>query len=159
MKNWIGTWAFIIATFAALWPVMAHADVVAYSAPGNKHVFVESAPQIGAKSYLIKFTGITSPWADKVVKVEQTTTPSGSRYSFDYEIELSSGKIKRTYQILLDGEGTLVSGTIVPTVELYYSGGPRDGVEFAQDAALTQSSQNIGLAQQYQTAPYSPVVE
>jgi len=158
MNGFLKRLALAVSVVFILSPMAAHADVVAYSS-GAKQLFIESAPQLGKKTYLIEFTGVDSHWSGKVIKVEKNITPSGDRYSFEHDVNLSSGTIKRNYQILVDGDPTLVQGTIVPVIELYYVGGSNDGLLFAQDGGLTKSSQNINLAQQYQSAPYQPEME
>ena len=57
-----------------------------------------------------------------------------------------------------DGE-TLVKGSVVPKIRLYFSGGVREGIKLSWDESLTKSSQKMGLAAQYKKAPFAPEVE
>ena len=137
-------------------PFSAFAGLSAYSGTAGEKVFIESGDK---ESAFMKIDGVKSPWAGKVIKVEKVTAGSSYRYSFDYTIELSTGKIKRTYTpIVADGE-TLVKGSVVPKIRLYYTGVTKDGIKLNWDETLTNSSQSMNLAAQYKKAPFTPEID
>ena len=80
------------------------------------------------------------------------------RYSFDYTVELTGGKKKKSYQILV-GEGqVLVNGSVVKQERLFCPGIEK-GVLVHGDQALTGSSQNLNLSQTFKKKPFAPSVD
>ena len=146
---------FLVAAFI-LRPDLALAGVSAFTGTSGEKVFIESADK---EMSFIKIEGLKSAWTDKVFKTKKESSQSGDKYSFDYEIELSDGKLTRTYTpVVFDGE-TLVQGTVVKKIKLYVSGGPKGGTSMAWNEALTNSSQNIDLAKQFKKSPFVPEVD
>lgn len=73
MKSYLGCFAILCATILS---VAAEASVVAFSGEGAEKLYIESASSLGKDVYLVKFEGIESPWAGKVIKTvrENLTT-------------------------------------------------------------------------------------
>lgn len=135
---------------------IAFAGVSAYSGTSGEKVFIESTEK---ETAYVKIEGLKSAWAGQVFKVKKQSASSGDRYSFDYEIELSSGKVKKSYTpIVFNGE-TLVKGTIVKKMILYVPGGEKNGTSLNWDEDLTKSSQKIDLQGAFKAKPFSPEVD
>ncbi len=134
----------------------ALASVVAYTGDGSEKLFIETTTGDAA---FIKIEGTSSKWTGKVIKTKKEHVSSGDRYSFDYFLDLSSGKQKRSYTpVVADGE-TMYQGSSVKKMKLYFPGGPKDGLDLKQDVALTKESQKIDLPGEYKKAPFSPDVD
>lgn len=146
----------LLIAFTAL---PAYAGVAAYSGDSGEKMFIEAAPALGKEIYLLKFEGPASDWAGKVIKVKRETTVRGDeRFSFDYDLELSSGIQKKTYQIVTEGGHELIEGSRVKKVNVNYNGMPdhRKPLKLNQDRKLTEASQKINLAAEYKKSPYKP---
>jgi hypothetical protein len=130
----------------------AKAAVTGYVGAGAETLLVDT---IGGKSYA-KLSGVTSPWADKVIQLSKRDTPSGDRYSFNYEEELSSGKISKTYEMITGAGKTLIEGSLVPQISVFYPGRPEGGLKMHTDAKLSKDSQKVNLAEEYKKAPFTP---
>ena len=139
--------------------IAAHAGVEAYSGLAGEKLFIEKAPQLGAKAALIKFEGITSKWDGKIIKTETQDSTNGNRYSFEYEEELSSGVKKKTYQIVVGVGFELLKGSRVKKIELFYQEAGTKPTELNYDEELTKSSQKIDLIGAYKKSPYKPEVD
>ena len=145
---------FATLSFVNQWA--SASSVVAYTGDGSEKLFIETASGDVA---FIKIEASASKWSGKVIKTKKETASAGDRYSFEYFLELSSGKQKRTYTpVVADGE-TLFQGSSVKKMKLYFPGGPKEGVDMKQDFALSKESQKINLASEYKKAPYSPDVD
>lgn len=138
---------------------VAHASVLAFSGEGAEKLFIESASALGKNVFLVKFEGIESPWAGKVIKTVRETRHNGERYGFTYDLELSSGVQKRDYNILVEAGKTMKNGSLVRQMELYHPGAGKKAPRLVYDAALSQQSQKIGLAAEYKKSPYQPEVD
>jgi hypothetical protein len=148
----------ILAIFV-LFSGSSFAGVAAFSGDAGEKMFIEAAPALGKEIYLLKFEGPTSDWAGKVIKVKREITSRGDeRYSFDYEVELSSGILKKTYNIVTEGGFELIEGSRVKKVEIYFNGMPdhRKPLKLNQDRRLTEASQKINLAAEYKKSPFKP---
>lgn len=135
------------------------AGVAAFSGDAGEKMFIEAAPALGKDTYLLKFEGPTSDWAGKVIKVKKEVTSRGhDRYSFDYDLELSSGIQKRTYNMVTEGGFELIEGSRVKKVDLYFNGmsDHRKPLKLNQDRRLTEASQKIDLAAEYKKSPFKP---
>src|SRR4051812_4178307 len=132
--------AFLIFTFAFS---SAQAGVTAYSGPSSEKLFIESAPKLGAKVFLVKIDGIESAWAGKVIKTTKREAPAGDRYSFDYVLELSTGNINKTFEMITGDGFELVKGSRIPKVQVFYSESPVDPVTLKYDEKLTRASQSM----------------
>ncbi len=148
--------AAFLGIIVAIVSPKVEASVVVYTGDGSEKVFIETTT---GDTAFIKIEGITSAWAGKVIKTKKEHYNQGDRFSFDYFLELSSGKQKRTYTpIVGDGE-TLYQGSAVKKIKLYFSGGPREGVDLKQDFALSKESQKIDLPSVYKKSPFTPDVD
>jgi len=139
---------FAILAFALALP--AFAGVMAFEGMAGEKLFIESAPKLGKAVHFIKFEGVESPWANKVIKVEKESGRS-QRYSFEYEMELSSGIKKRSYQIVVGNSETVL--------DLHFQGDSTSPVKLTYDRALTKESQKIDLQAQYNKDPFKPEVD
>ncbi len=106
---------FFISLMTLFFSTSLLAGVAAYSGTAGQKLFVEDG---GKDTFFVKFTGLKSPWENKVIKTTRTGRQDGYRYAFDYQYELSSGIQHKTYSLLVDARPTLVSGSIVPQVTL-----------------------------------------
>ncbi len=149
----------LVMTIVALISVPCLAGVIAYSGDAGEKMFIEAAPSLGKEVYLLKFEGPTSEWAGKVIKVKKEAGTDGmDRYSFEYDLELSTGIQKKTYGIASEKGYELIEGSRVKTIGLYYNGMPdhRKPLKFNQDRKLTAESQQIKLEAQFKKTPYKP---
>lgn len=149
----------IISFILALTSLPAFAGVAAYSGDSGEKMFIESAPSLGKEMFLLKFEGPESDWAGKVIKVKRQIIGSGDeRFSFDYDLELSSGIQHKNYTIVTEGGYELIDGSRVKKVEIYYNGmaDHRKGLKLNQDRKLTEASQKINLAAEYKKSPFKP---
>ncbi len=132
------------------------AGVKAYTGPAAEKLFIEET----GKEAFVKFEGPESKWAGKVIRVKKESGPSRDSYTFDYELELSDGKHKRSYQLVVESGYELVKGSRVRTVHLYFpEGDARKPLKLNHDAELTKDSQKIGLSAEAKKHPFSPVVD
>jgi hypothetical protein len=155
----VKTLVFLFTILAAL---PAFAGVAAYSGESGEKVFIEAAPSLGKEAYLLKFEGPDSPWAGKVIQVKRTATSGGDeRFAFDYDLELSDGVHKRTYQIVTEGGYGLIEGSRVRQIKLFYQGTPRmpNGLKLSHDRKLTEASQKINLLAEHKKSPFKPDVD
>lgn len=150
----------IIILFSIISNYVAYSDVVAYKSEGEKKLFIESAPQLGKNTYLLKFEGFQSPWSNKVIKTLSRLEGKSTRYYFSYDLELSSGLEKRDYVIVVELlEKTLQSGSLVKQIELHFPGVDKNPPKLIYDDALSNKSQKIDLAHQYKLEPFRPEVD
>lgn len=161
MKRYLGWCATLCAAMVsgAIVSVTAQASVVAFSGEGAEKLFIESASSLGKDVYLVKFEGIESPWAGKVIKTVRESRHNGERYGFTYDLELSSGVQKRDYNILVEAGKTLKNGSLVRQMDLYYPGAGQKPPRLVYDEALSKQSQKVGLAAEYKKSPYKPEVD
>lgn len=146
---------FLTTLFALTLSTPILAGVAAYSGKAGQKLFIEE----GDKAFYVKFSGVKSAWADKVIKTVRTGKPEKYRYSFDYVLELSNGKHPRTYTMITEAPSTLVAGTIVEQITLYTNENARDGVTLTWDKELTASSQDVKLEAEYKKKPFAPEVD
>lgn len=133
---------------------LASASVIAYVNDGFEKVFIES---VSDKETFVLIEGV-SPWANKVFKVNKETKRDGESFSlsFDYILDLTSGKMKKTYTpVVSDGE-MLFQGSMVKKIKLFFPGKARDGVTFRYDLVLSQNSQQLDLSGKYKKNPFTP---
>lgn len=138
------------------------AGVTAYSGDAGEKMFLEAAPALGKDAYLIKFEGVDSPWNDKVILVKRKIdSRQDERFSFDYDLELSSGIQKKNYEILTQAGFELIEGSRVKKVELHYQGTKARvaSVKLNQDRKLTDASQKVDLVAAHKKAPFKPDVD
>ena len=102
---------------------------------------------------------VKSPWENKVIKTTRTGREDSYRFGFEYKEELSSGIKVKEYQIVTDERPTLVNGSIVKQIKLWTQENARDGVTLTWNSTLTDSSQELKLADEYKKKPFSPEVE
>lgn len=142
-------------------PLLANAGVLVFNGMSSEKVTIEEAPKQGKDVAYLKMEGVESPWAGKVIKMKKTSHSSGDRYAFEYDLELSSGIQKRTYQMVLDGGFELIAGSRVKKIKLFYQGMPdsRKPVELNYDKDDTKASQKLDLAGEYARAPFKPDVD
>ena len=146
----------LILTGFVMVSATAMANVTAYT-DGSVKLYVDVKSDDTA---YLKIDGAKSPWDGKVIKTKRTRKASGDeRFAFDYFLELSSGKVKKTYVPVVSGDKTLVNGTIVKTVELHYPSGPREGVNLKEDAGLAGSVKSLDLETEYKAHPFSPQLD
>ena len=134
--------------------VMAGVD--AYVGLSSEVLYIQEAHQLGAANYLVKFSGITSPWADKVFKTKNTSGINGLRLSIDYVIELSSGVQKKSYVVIAETGMTLVNGTLVKTMELDIPGNGQV-IKLHYSTEKSQISKNLNLAAEFAKNPFVAV--
>ncbi len=156
MKKYMRYFVILCATFLS---VAAEASVVAFSGEGAERLYIESASALGKDVYLVKFEGIESPWAGKVIKTVRENRHNGERYGFTYDLELSSGVQKRDYNILVEAGKTLKNGSLLRQMDLYYPGAGQKPPRLVYDESLSKQSQKIGLAAEYKKSPYKPEVD
>ena len=133
----------------------AHAGVSAYVGTAGEKLFIETGSAMGAKKALIKMEGFESKWSGKVIAVDKNDT----RYSFKYDLELSSGVQKKTWQIIVPAGSDLIKGSRVDRIEVYLQEAPTKPTVLTHDANLTASSQNINLAAESKKSPFKPEVD
>ncbi len=133
----------------------AIAGVEAYSGTGGQILLIEEGDK---SAYFVKFSGVKSPWENKVIKTKRDAT-TGNHYKFDYKLELSSGVHDRTYTLVTEEGQTLVAGSIVKRVKLWNQENARDGVAFTWDKELTAKSQDVKLAEDFKKKPFAPDVD
>jgi hypothetical protein len=151
---------FSVAVLLATPFYAVQAEVTAYSGKGSAKLYMEAAPELGKDVYLLKFEGISSSWAGKVIRTEQVKAPSATRYTFEYEVELSSGKQTKDYSIVVEAGKEQIKGSAVPRVKLYYPHDKADDpVVLHQDEALTEKSKSMDLAAEYKKSPFKPEVD
>ncbi len=156
MKNGLATATVLLLFGLSTATVMA--GVEGYSGLSTEKLFIESASKLGKETYLVKFEGIESDWAGKVIKTTREKTSSGERFGFEYDLELSSGIQKRHYNILVEAGKTLKNGTMVRQIDLY-TPGTKDPMRLTYDEALTKTSQALNLAAEHGKAPFKPDVD
>ena len=139
-----------LVSFSAL------AGVSVYTGIAGEKVYIEVGDKDGA---FIKIEGLKSPWTGKVFKTNKTSVSGGDRYTFDYQIELSTGSITRSYTPIVSDGQTLVKGTVVPKIKLYVPGGTKDGASLNWSEDLTKSAKTMSLQSQFKKSPFSPEVD
>jgi hypothetical protein len=150
-----------LALIALAAPMIANAGVLVFTGLSSEKVTIEDAPKQGKDVAYFKIEGVESPWAGKVIKGKKTSHHSGDRYSFEYELELSSGVKKRTYEMILAGGKELRNGSLVPKIKVFFEGMPdvRKPVELVYDADQTKASQKLDLPGEFARAPFKPEVD
>ncbi len=133
----------------------AFSGVEAYSGTAGQTLLIEEGDK---GTYFVKFTGVKSPWENKVIKAKKDAT-TGNHYQFGYKLELSNGVHDRTYNIVTEDGQTLVAGSIVKKVRLWTQESGRDGVSFTWDKELTVKSQEVKLAEENKKKPFTPDVD
>jgi hypothetical protein len=138
----------------------AFAGVAAYSGESGEKLFIESAFSIGKRTYLIKFEGPESKWAGKVIETKLEPGGNSERYSFDYDLVLSNGTHKRTYQIIVENGTALVKGSAVKRVQLFFPENQGEKpMTLTHDKELTEASQKINLISEHKKSPFKPEVD
>ena len=139
---------------------LCFAGTVVYTGPSNEKLTIEDVPKLGKKTALLKFDGFDSPWAGKVIQVEKESGSSGDSYFFNYELELSSGKIKKRYQIVTSAGYELKNGSRVQKIKLYYQGmaSANNPPTLDYDEKLSKSSLP-SLLPQHEKTPFKPDVD
>ncbi len=145
----------IFAFTALLLTQSVFAGVSAYSGKSGQKLFIEEGDK-GA--FFVKFTGVKTPWENKVIKTERTGKEEKYRYSFGYKLELSNGVHDRTYTMITEARSTLVAGSIVEQISLYTPENSRDGVTLTWDKDLTEKSQDLKLSDEHKKKPFTPEV-
>lgn len=138
----------------------AHALTHALKSNSGAEVLVDSGSELGKNIYLIKLTGVKSPWANKVIKTTLTKHAERERYGFEYEYELSSGIQKKQYQILVESGKTLINGSLVRKFELHFQQDGADKVvELYESPELATKEAKTDLQSLYKKSPFKPEVE
>lgn len=148
---------FFLASLVTL-SSASFAGVEAYSGTGGQKLIIEEASGLGSDMYLVRMSGIYPEWDNKIIPTKKRSG-SVAKYEFDYEEELSSGKIKKTYGLVTEARDTLVNGTIVKQVTVWTPNKMKDGTTLSWDKDLTASSQHVNLAEEHKKKPYKPTVE
>ena len=151
MKNFLITLTLMASS-------LLYAGVEVYSTPSMQKLFIEEAPSLGKGMFLVKFTGVESPWKDKVILTKKDATTS-NHYQFEYKEELSSGIKTKTYTIVTKEGQALVNGSMVNKVKLWTPEHGRDGVSFVWDKELTVANQEIKLIDEHKKKAYVPEVD
>lgn len=152
----------LLALVFCLATVPAFAGVAAYSGDSGEKLFLESAPALGKEAYLLKFEGVDSPWNNKVILVKRKVdSRQDERFSFDYDLELSSGVQKKNYEIVTQAGFELIEGSRVKKIELHFQGTTKkvNSVKLNQDRKLTDASQKVDLVAAHKKAPFKPDVD
>ena len=149
----------ICALFSVLVSTSAQALTLALTSNSGAEVIIDSTPEIGKLSHLLKISGIKSKWADKVMLVKLEQTHNSERYFFDYTLDLSSGKQPRTYYILIENGKTLIGGSLVRKFELYLPEGNSKAYEFYESPELAKKAKATDLAKVYKKSPFKPEVD
>lgn len=132
---------------------------LALASNSGAELIIDSAPKLGKQAHLLKFSGIKSKWVDKVIKVNLEQTRSSERYSFEYTLDLSSGKHPRTYNILVENGKTLINGSLVRKFELYIPEGNNKAIEFYESPELAKKEKATDLEKTYAKTPFKPEVD
>lgn len=139
--------------------ISAQALTLALVSNSGGELIIDSAPKLGKQAHLLKFSGIKSKWADKAIQVKLEQSRSDERYSFDYTLDLSSGKQPRTYNILVENGKTLIGGSLVRKFELYLPEGNSKPYEFYESPELAKKEKATDLAKIYKKSPFKPEVD
>ncbi len=59
-----------VAAFILIFSSNAMSGVKVYLGPTSEILYIQEAPELGENAYLVKFTGVSSPWADKAFKTK-----------------------------------------------------------------------------------------
>ena len=150
--------------FASISALLVHvpavAGVLVYTGLSSEKLTIEDAPKVGKDVAMVKFEGVESPWADKVIQTKREGNPNGDRYSFEYDLELSSGVKKRTYTLVVGAGYELKNGSRLKKIELFYPDMPNHKpIELVYDEALSKSSQKADLIGQFKKSPFKPDVD
>ena len=158
MKNHSLLIGSLVISATLLLTSFAQAGVAAFGGEAGEKLFIQDAPKLGKNVALVKFEGIESPWAGKVIRVDRTKMSGGERYAFEYDLGLSGPKQMRQYQIVVESGTKLVKGTQSKKMELFVEGkqGPTIVVH---DMDLTASSQKLDLIAEYKKSPFTPEVD
>ena len=140
-------------------PGSAWALTLALESTAGGTVLVDSAPELGKAAYLIRFDGIKSPWAGKVIRTRLSRSVEREKYALEYEIELSDGKIKREHQLLVEIGTQLIKGSQVKVYRLYLSPDESEAIELHVSPKLAKKSSTVDLLQQHRAAPFTPSVD
>ncbi len=158
MKNHSLVIGSFIISAGLLLSSFAQAGVAAFGGEAGEKLFIQDAPKLGKNAALVKFEGIESPWAGKVIRVDRTKLSGGERYAFEYDLGLSGPKQMRQWQIVVESGSKLVKGTQSRKMELYIQGkqGPTVVVH---DMDLTAASQKLDLIAEHKKTPFKPEVD
>lgn len=137
----------------------AQAAIYILKGKGGETITLESAPELGADMYLIKIDGADTVWSGKVFAVKKKVYGESDRYGFDYTVDLSSGPQAKSYQVLVETDGTLQNGSIADTYDLYVPEVKGVPLEFVQDLAASHAYEKGSLGTIYKQQPFKPVVE
>lgn len=149
----------ICSLFVGLVSGSAHGLTLALASNSGAEIMIDSAPELGKLAHLLKFSGIKSKWADKVMQVKIEQGRTSERYFFDYTLDLSSGKQPRTYYILVENGKTLIGGSLVRKFELYLPEGNNKAYEFYESPELAKKEKATDLAKIYKKSPFMPEVD
>lgn len=145
--------------FVGLFSISAQSLTLALASNSGAELIIDSAPNLGKQVHLLKFSGIKSKWADKAFQVKLEQGRSDERYSFDYTLDLSSGKQPRTYNILVENGKTLIGGSLVRKFELYLPEGNNKAYEFYESPELAKKEKATDLEKIYKKSPFKPEVD
>ncbi len=80
---------------------------------------------------------------------------NGLRLSFEYEMELSSDKQKRSYGVVAESGTSLINGSQVKKLELDIPGRGQT-IKLHYNAEKSQSSKDLSLSAEYSKKPFVP---
>ena len=132
-------------------------SAIVYSSLNSAKIYLQDTPHLGKNTFLAKFVGISSKWENKIIMLEKIVKDNaGSRYSFTYTLELSSGKHTKSYEMMIETGNTLKNGGLVPTLDLYFPEMPNNKPQaFYYDEKLSQQMPAVDLAKDFSKATYS----
>lgn len=135
----------------------AWASVTAYVGDGAEKVYIETT---SGKEAFVLIEGV-GPWSTKVFKTQKEIKSGGEAFSltFEYFLELSTGKMKKFYTPVVSDGKTLFEGSLVNKIRLYFPGAHRDGLSLRYDLALSQASQKMDLAGKFKKTPFVPSID
>lgn len=151
--------SFTFTVLGIFLPVfMAQAGTSAYKGNAGEKLYIQAAPTLGPKIFLIKFDGTSSKWNNKVVQTQRITSPNGDRYSFEYSMDLSSGVQNKKYQMVVDAGFDLIKGSRVKKIELWFPELAGKPLHLNYDEKLTESMQTIDLLAEHKKTNFTPEV-
>jgi hypothetical protein len=124
---------------------LAAAEVAGFKGLSGETLLIESTSD--PKVNFIRVTGVSSEWADKVIKTRrEKDSAKGTEYVIDYEKKHGISKgLKHYYFVTVSG-----------VAAVHLPGAPKEGLEFKSDKVLTEASQSAGLAAIYTKNPFVP---
>lgn len=145
-------------SFAVLGPAVGFAGIAVYTGDSGEKLFIQDAPSAGSNVAMIKFEGIESPWAGKVIQVDRSKSARGDRYGFEYDLGISGPKQMRHYEIVVESGSKMLNGTSAKTVDLYVQG-KRGPIKMVHDREQTMASQKLDLVAERKKSPFTPEVD